>query len=143
MLKVVLGIGVLASTTSASPIAAGRWQISNNLQEAFIDGSRDQTVASTSRPTEVCLSPSQAEKGPGLAFSDPDLCQVLASSIEGAQFAYTLRCKATDSNDIIESKVAGTFTADSYQGIAISIQTSGRTRIEMRSRMNAKRIGDC
>lgn len=143
MLKIVLMAGLLASTTTASPIAAGRWQISNDLQESIIDGRRDKIASPRRRPTEVCLSALQAEKGPGLAFSDPELCQVLTSTISGTDFAYTLRCRATESNDLITTKVEGTFTTDSYTGTAVSTQRRGRMRIEMRSTMNAKRVGDC
>lgn len=144
MLRIVLSFCLLGATApAASPIAAGRWEVTNNLQEVFFDGRRDDAVMPASKPQAVCLSSAQALKGPGVAFSDPELCQVETSSIEGASFAYTLKCKATESDDMITTKAAGTFVADSYTGSATLIQQRGSMRIEMRSKVNAKRVGDC
>ena len=136
----LLLIPVAADT---APIEPGRWEITNDLREVTIDGRAEQGISPAARPVSACLSADAAIRGPGLAFSDPDLCTVLESTIRDGRYAYKMQCKATESADTIETQVSGAFTRSEYDGEAISLQKRGSTRIEMRSRIKARRLGDC
>lgn len=144
MAKVALALMSLTAMAPAStPISAGRWELSNQMVDALFDGRRDEGSIPSSKPKLVCLAEADAAKGPGLAFSDPSICRVLKSSTKDGVFEFETECKATESNDTIVTKAAGRYTADNYVGTSTSVQRHDGMRIEMRSRMEAKRIGDC
>ena len=134
-----LSIAVPAST----PIAAGRWELTNQMEEVLIDGRSDGASLPTFGPQSACMSPTNAANGPGLAFSDPTLCRVLKSSVADGAFSYETECKAAGSRDIISTKASGSYTSDSYVGKTVSTQRRVGTQIEMRSIMKGKRLGDC
>lgn len=144
MTKIAWMVLLLAvDTSAATPISAGRWEVRNDLEATILDGRRDDSPTPIFKPASVCLSPENAVKGPGLAFFNPGICRVLESSVDDGRFAYKIECKATESDDTIVTTASGTFTSTSYAGKSVSTQKHDGMRIEMRSRMEAKRIGDC
>ena len=136
---VLLAVAAPAST----PISTGTWELSNQLEEVLFNGIRDNAATPPSKPQSVCLSKEDAAKGPGLAFSDISICRVTKSSLQDGKFQFQTECEATESSDIITTSAAGNYTPTSYTGESISIQRRGDMKIEMRSRMEAKRLGDC
>jgi hypothetical protein len=141
--QLILTIFVVAAAPAEPPISPGKWEVTNQLHETSIGGRRQSFSGATARPAAVCLQLAEASKGPGLAFSDPELCTVSRSTMERGHYEYDLQCKATESGDNIVTKVAGSFTATDYTGEEISIQKRGSSRIEMRSKITARRVGDC
>lgn len=134
---------LLIAAGPATPIRPGLWEVTNQIKSSRI-GNRLQTFPDTViKPTKICLTPSDAAKGPGLAFSDPEKCNVLSTTVGGGQYEYEMQCLATDSDDKIVTKASGKFTEDGYEGEAISVQMRGSLRIEMHGVGTARRIGDC
>ena len=134
---------LFASAPGATPISAGRWQLSTDLDEVIFDGQRDPSPIPPGKPRMACLSTATATQGPGLAFSDPATRRTVKSRVGNGVYEFETECKATESNDIITTKASGTYTSDRYSGRSVSIQRREGMTIEMRSRMEAKRIGDC
>lgn len=144
MLKRFPALMLLVGAASGStPIAPGRWQLSNQMDEVLFNGKRDTMPLPPSRPRRACLAKADAAKGPGLAFSNPDLCRVLNSSVQDGSFSFETECKATESADTILTKTVGSYTPDSYSGRSTSIQRRDGMEIEMRSQIEGKRLGDC
>ena len=142
--KVILGMLALAAVVPAStPIAEGRWIITNQMEEVLFDGQRDDSPFPRSKPVSVCLAAADAAKGPGLAFSDLSRCKVLKSNVSDGAFAFETECKATESEDTILTKAAGRFSAGSYTGTSTSVQRRDGVQIEMRSQVEAKHVSTC
>jgi len=136
-------IASAAAVPASTPIAAGRWLVTNQIEEATFDGKPDPGSFPKAKPHAICLAGPKAARGPGLAFSDPSLCTTVSSALADGAFAYELRCRATESDDTIRTKASGRYTADSYTGASTSVQYRGATRIEMRSSFTARRVGTC
>jgi hypothetical protein len=117
--------------------------VTNQLEEATFDGQTDPGAFPKAKPRAICLVAAKAVRGPGLAFSDPSLCTTLSNKLGDGAFAYELRCRATESEDTILTSSSGRYTSDSYSGTSTSVQVRGATRVEMRSKIEAKRVGDC
>ncbi|WP_260598155.1 DUF3617 domain-containing protein [Sphingomonas endolithica] len=144
MAKMALGLLSLVTAAPAStPISAGRWEVSIQMKEALFDGRRNDNPTPARKPHVICLATKDAAKGPGLAFSDASLCRVLKSNVKDGAFSFETECKAVESDDVIVTRSHGRYSADSYVGTSTSLQRRKGKEIEMRSRMEAKRVGEC
>ncbi|WP_093664381.1 DUF3617 family protein [Sphingomonas gellani] len=136
-------MSLAAAGSAATPITAGRRIVTNQIEAALFDGRSDGTSFPTARPRSVCLASVDAAKGPELAFSDLRQCRVLRTPVSGGAFSFETECKATSSDDLIVTRSAGRYAADSYVGTSTSMQRRAGLRTEMRSPMEAKRVGNC
>ena len=143
MKAALISLAIAAIPPASTPITEGRWMVTNQLEEAKFNGRSDPGSFPRAKPRAICLAAAKAVRGPGLAFSDSSLCTTLSSTVADGAFAYELRCRATESEDTISTTSSGRYTSDSYTGVSTSVQLRGGTRIEMRSKIEAKRIGDC
>jgi hypothetical protein len=142
VITIAIAIAALAATAS-TPIEPGQWVVTNQMTATLFDGRPAEALFPPAKAHSVCIKAADAAKGPGLALTSTNLCKVISSTLENGEFAFETECKATESDDIILTKTVGRYSSDSYVGTSTSIQHRDGMQIEMRSRIDAKRTGNC
>lgn len=138
---------VTSSSTGsgAAPVKLqpGKWEVKVKVSDLKMPSMPNAPSAPPEVSTTTCITPEQAEKGPGDFLKQAKMdCTATTSSFAGGRISAEMACKMPGGNGEMKSKTTGSYSSTSMTTDAEMTMT-GAVAMSQKVHTEAKRIGEC
>lgn len=136
------------TTTGSAPqplkLTPGEWEVKVQIRELKMASMPNAPAAPPAMTSRTCITPEQAEKGPGDFLKQAKLdCTATTSSFAGGTIAADMTCKMPGGGPgEMKSKTTGRYTPTSMTTDA-EVSMTGPMAMSQKVHTEARRIGDC